>query len=249
METHLVVFTLANELYGAGISAISEIIKLQPITYVPRAPAFVEGVTNLRGKVLPVLDLRKRFGLAVAAASRESRIVVAEINNILVGMVVDAVNEVLRVPQEAVEPPSPVVTTVDSAFISGIAKVGTRLIILLDLEKVLRPDERTDLQQAFAPGAALAASAEAVVVPPVAAEEGAPPAPKPAVGAPEGPPAAAPAEEEPPTAESRPPTPEEGPPPAEAGRPPAKPKKRRGRKKASPPAVAPSPEESPRGTS
>jgi len=238
METHLVVFTLANEQYGVGISVISEIIKLQPITYVPRAPAFVEGVTNLRGKVLPVLDLRKRFGLTVAAASRESRIVVAEVNNILVGMVVDAVNEVLRVPQEAVEPPSPVVTTVDSAFISGIAKVGNRLIILLDLEKVLRPDERVDLQQAFAPGAALAASVAAVVVPPAAAE--------PAVGAPEAPPAppppaAAPAGEAPPPAAEQPPlpsTPEEGPPPAAESPPPARPKKRRGRKKTTPPAAA-----------
>ena len=256
METHLVVFTLANEQYGVGISVISEIIKLQPITYVPRAPAFVEGVTNLRGKVLPVLDLRKRFGLTVAAASRESRIVVAEINNILVGMVVDAVNEVLRVPQEAVEPPSPVVTTVDSAFISGIAKVGNRLIILLDLEKVLRPDERADLQQAFAPGAALAASAEAVVAPPTAAAEGAPRAPEPAVGAleelltPPPPLTAAPAEEEPPPAEEQAPPPalppaEEEPPPAAESQPPARPKKRRGRKKTAPPAVASPPEESP----
>jgi|GEM_PF-509084 len=147
MDNQLVVLCLAKELYGVGIAAVSEIIMLQPITYVPRAPAFVEGVTNLRGKVLPVIDLRKRFGLAQQPNTKETRIVVAEINHTLVGLIVDAVTQVLRVPAGAVEPPSPVVTTVDSAFISGIAKVGSQLIILLDLEKVLLPDEKADLQR------------------------------------------------------------------------------------------------------
>jgi purine-binding chemotaxis protein CheW len=147
MESHLVVFRLANEFYAVSIAAVSEIIMLQPITYVPRAPAFVEGVTNLRGKVLPVIDLRKRFGLPRGQDTKDTRIVVAEINHTLVGMVVDAVSQVLRVPEGAIEPPSPVVTTVDSAFISGIAKVANQLIILLDLEKILLPGEKADLQK------------------------------------------------------------------------------------------------------
>jgi len=146
MENQFVVFNLSNEHYGVSIAAVESIIKLQPITAVPCAPVFVEGVTNLRGKVLPVTDLRKRFGLPLAEPTKDTRIIVVEMNGNIVGMVVDAVSEVLRVPAEAVEPPSPIVTTVDSAFIMGIAKVGERLIILLDLEKVLSPQEKADLQ-------------------------------------------------------------------------------------------------------
>src|SRR5512137_2566710 len=120
MEDQLVVFDLANEFYGVSIAAVSEIIMLQPITYVPRAPAFVEGVTNLRGKVLPVIDLRKRFGLPAGEPTKSTRIVVTATNGVTVGMVVDAVSEVLRVSEQAIEPPSPIVTTVDSTFITGI---------------------------------------------------------------------------------------------------------------------------------
>ncbi len=151
MERQLVVFVLGKEHYGVSIAAVQEIVKLQPITFVPRAPAFVEGVTNLRGKVLPVIDLRKRFGLPVGEATKNTRIVVAEVGRAgsvgnTVGMLVDAVSQVLRVPETVIEPPSPLVTTIDSTFITGIAKVGERLIILLDLQKVLSPEERSDLQ-------------------------------------------------------------------------------------------------------
>jgi purine-binding chemotaxis protein CheW len=146
VENQLVVFALANEQYGVNISAVESIIKLQPITGVPHAPDFVEGVTNLRGTVLPVIDLRKRFSLPAEDATRETRIVVVEMDGETVGMVVDAVLEVLRVPEEAIEPPSPIVTTVDSAFIKGIAKVDERLIILLDLGQVLSVEEKADLQ-------------------------------------------------------------------------------------------------------
>ena len=146
MEDQLVVFTLAKEHYGVRIAVVESIIKLQPITAVPCSPAFVEGVTNLRGRVLPVIDLRKRFNLPAEESTRDTRIVVVEMSGTLVGMIVDAVSEVLRVPAESVEPPSPIMTTVDSAFITGIAKVGERLIILLDLEKVLSPEEKADLQ-------------------------------------------------------------------------------------------------------
>lgn len=146
MEHQLVVFDLAGEHYGVDIAAVEGIIKLQAITSVPHAPAFVEGVTNLRGKVLPVIDLRKRFGLPQTQPTKDSRIVVVEMNGATVGMVVDGVSEVLRVGAEAIEPPSPIVTTVDSAFIRGIAKVGERLVILLDLGKVLSAEESASLQ-------------------------------------------------------------------------------------------------------
>ena len=146
MESQLVVFDLANEHYGLDIGTVESIIKMQPITAVPRAPSFVEGVTNLRGTVLPVIDLRRRFGLPIQEDTKDTRIVVVEMNDSTVGMVVDGVSEVLRVDEEAIEPPSPIVTTVDSAFITGIAKLDERLVILLDMGKVLNGEEQADLQ-------------------------------------------------------------------------------------------------------
>ena len=162
MENQLVVFNLANEHYGVDIAAVDGIVKMQPITVVPHAPSFVEGITNLRGEVLPVIDLRKRFGLPQTDATKDTRIVNVEMDGTKVGMVVDAVTEVLRVSEEDIEPPSPLVTTVDgdaasltgghNAFITGIAKVEDgpddpgRLIILLDLVKVLSTEEQAELQ-------------------------------------------------------------------------------------------------------
>lgn len=146
MEKQLVVFDLANEHYGMDIAVVESIIKMQPITAVPRTPHFIEGVTNLRGAVLPVIDLRKRFALPVAEEDKDTRIVVVEMNEQTVGMVVDAVSEVPGVQEESIEPPPAIVTTLDSTFITGIAKDKERLIILLDLNQVLNADEQADLQ-------------------------------------------------------------------------------------------------------
>ena len=140
-EQQLVVLDLADEGYGVDISAVREIIRLQEITQVPRTPEFVEGVINLRGKVIPVVDLRKRFGLTVEAESQDNRIVVVDIGDQDIGGNVDAVREVLRIPTDSVEPPASVITTADSDYPLGIAKLESRLIILLDLRKVLSDDE------------------------------------------------------------------------------------------------------------
>ena len=145
-EQQLVVFQLAAELYGVEISRVHEIIRLQSVTRVPRAPAFVEGVITLRGKVTPVVDLRRRFGLPMADHTRSSRIVVLEIGDQVVGIIVDGVSEVLRVNTSTVEPPSPVVAGIDSEYLHGIAKVDERLVILLDLERVLAREERRALE-------------------------------------------------------------------------------------------------------
>jgi purine-binding chemotaxis protein CheW len=144
-EKQLVIFDLAKEAYGVDIAAVHEIIPLQAITKVPRAPDFVEGVINLRGKVIPVVDMRKRFGLTVSQRTKDSRIVVVDISNQEVGMVVDAVIEVLRIPSESVDPPSTVITTSDSTYLQGIAKLEDRLIILLDLEQILSISEKKKL--------------------------------------------------------------------------------------------------------
>jgi purine-binding chemotaxis protein CheW len=140
--TQLVVFQLGNELYGADISVVREVSPLQRVTRVPRTPKYIEGVTNLRGRVIPVVDLRRRLGLAVSAATKSTRIAVAELEGGQVGMVVDAVLEVLRVPASAIEPPSQLLSKVDAEYVQGVAKVDGRLIILLDLARVLQREER-----------------------------------------------------------------------------------------------------------
>lgn len=137
----LVTFSIGGEEFGVNILKVQEIIRTMEITKVPRAPEFVEGVINLRGKVIPIIDLRRRFGLAPKAHDKNTRIIVIEINNIIVGFVVDAVSEVLRIPASTVEPPPPVVAGVDSDYISGVGQLQDRLLIMLDLDKLLSSDD------------------------------------------------------------------------------------------------------------
>lgn len=147
MENQLVVFKLAQEHYGVDISVVDGIVKMQPVTHVPGAPAFIEGITNLRGEILPVIDLRKRFGLPAGEVTKDTRIVNVVIDGIKVGLIVDSVSEVLRVAEDNIEPPSPLITSIDAAFIAAIAKVGARLIILLDMNKVLSRSEQVELHK------------------------------------------------------------------------------------------------------
>jgi len=144
-DEQMVGLELAGEFYGVEISRIQEIIRMQPITSVPNGPAFVVGLTNLRGRVIPVMDLRARFSLDVSEPSRRSRIVVAEMGEHTVGLIVDAVSEVLRISPEMVEPPSSLVTSADSAYLRGVAKIDERLVLLLDLSHVLSTDEHAAL--------------------------------------------------------------------------------------------------------
>ena len=136
-ERQLVVFDLADEAYGVNIGSVREIIRMQEITQVPRTPDYVEGVINLRGKVIPVIDMRKRFGFPVAEHTKDTRIVVIDIGGADIGATVDAVTEVLRLGSDSIEPPSAVISTTDSDYLLGIAKLETRLIILLDLQRAL----------------------------------------------------------------------------------------------------------------
>lgn len=136
-EEQVVVFRLAEEWYGLDIGVVQEIIAWQPVTRVPRAPADVEGIINLRGHIIPVVDLRRRFGLEPAAPGREARIVVAELGERVVGLRVDGVSEVLRVPAGAIEPPTTAMAGIDSDFIRGVAKTEDRLIILLNPQRLL----------------------------------------------------------------------------------------------------------------
>jgi len=133
----LVTFRLGEEEFGVQILVVSEIIRLVQITQVPNAPEFIEGVINLRGKVLPVVGLRKRFKLPDAELNDDSRIIVMKLNGNEVGFLVDAVSEVLRIPESTVEEAPPVVAGIGSEYIEGVGKLHERLLILLNLEALL----------------------------------------------------------------------------------------------------------------
>ena len=143
----LVTFSIGEEEFGVDILKVQEIIRTMEITKVPRAQNFVEGVINLRGKVIPIIDMRRRFGLDSKAHDQHTRIIVIEINNMIVGFVVDSVSEVLRIPASTVEPPPPVVAGLESEYISGVGKLHDRLLILLDLDKLLSGEDMESLGQ------------------------------------------------------------------------------------------------------
>lgn len=142
-----VVFSLDNEHYGVDIFQVREIIRVPPVTQIPGAPEYVQGVINLRGGVIPIIDLRKRFGMEAGADDGDRRIVVVELGEQTVGMVVDGVSEVLGIDAALIEPPSPFIASAHSQAIEGIAKLREKLIILLDLEALLSGQEKERLKQ------------------------------------------------------------------------------------------------------
>jgi purine-binding chemotaxis protein CheW len=145
----LVIFRLGNEEFGVDILQAKEIERMiHEVTRVPRAPTFVEGVINLRGDIIPIVDLRKRFNMGDISIAPETRIIIVEIEGGLVGMVVDAVLEVSRIPVSAIEAAPSITRGVDAYFLSGVANVEERLIILLNLERVLTVEEVQELVKA-----------------------------------------------------------------------------------------------------
>ncbi len=142
----LVTFHVGDEEFGVNILDVREINRMMEVTRVPHAPPFVEGVINLRGQVIPVVDLRKRFGLEPQQRDRNTRIVVVELGEKVVGFTVDSVSEVLRVPGSLVEPPPPIVGTVEREYLKGVVKLEDRLLILLDLYRLLGRDEAAELE-------------------------------------------------------------------------------------------------------
>lgn len=136
-EEQLVTFGLGSEEFGIDIMLVQEIIRIPPITRVPKAPSYVEGVINLRGNVIPVVSLRNRFGMEHAEETDLSRIIVLQVHNKVFGIRVDAVTEVLRLDTDSIEPPPPVALGMDSHYIRGVGKIGERLLILLDLDQIM----------------------------------------------------------------------------------------------------------------
>ena len=147
MERQIVVFELGNESFGIDIANVEGIVKMQEITQVPKAPDYMEGITSLRGSVLSVINLQKRFGMPEQAKTNDTRIVVVQVEKLKVGMVVGGVSEVLTLDEAVIEPPPAMISSATQAFITGVAKVDSRLIIMLDLEKVLSDKEKNVLEK------------------------------------------------------------------------------------------------------
>ena len=145
-ELQLVTFRLANEEYGLPITKVQEINRLVPVTKLPQTPSFMEGIINLRGRIIPVIDLRKRFAMAVTAHDDDTRIIIVEINGQILGVTVDAVTEVVRLSTSNIEPP-PATVAVDLQYIDGVGKMDERLIILLNIDKVLTDQEERTVKQ------------------------------------------------------------------------------------------------------
>lgn len=141
----LVTFNLGEEEFGVDILHVKEIIRMMEITKVPKSPEFVDGVINLRGHVIPIIDLRKRFSMGTREHDKNTRISVVELGDSVVGFVVDSVHEVLRIPSGTVEPPPAVVAGIDADYISGVGKLDDRLLILLELQKLLSLEEKRAL--------------------------------------------------------------------------------------------------------
>jgi len=151
-ELQIVGFRVGRESFGVPIAVIHEIVRVPEITAVPDAPGCVEGVINLRGKIVSIVDLRKRFGVREVASHKKNRILVAEVEGRLVGLVVDAASEVLKVPPSDVDPP-PNVFDAELNYVTGVAKHKGRLIILVDLMRVLHKGELRPVADAAAASA------------------------------------------------------------------------------------------------
>ncbi len=149
-SAQLVSFRLAREEYGIEITKVQEIILLGQITRVPQTPDFIKGLINLRSTVIPVVDLRLRFGLAAEEPTDETRIMVVNVGGKTLGVVVDAVSEVLRVSPEQIVPPPPTVAGVGHEYLTGLVKLDNRLLILLNIDKILGDDETAAMDAVMA---------------------------------------------------------------------------------------------------
>jgi len=145
-ERQLVVFRLNEEEFGVEITDVREIVKPRHITRLPHVEDYIEGVTNLRGEVIPVICLRKRFGIPKQEDTQDTRIIIFEVDDNQVGFIVDAVTETLRLPEDAVEPPPSSIAGLRADYLAGVGKLDDRLLILLEVDKILSSEEQIQLQ-------------------------------------------------------------------------------------------------------
>lgn len=145
-EIQLVTFIINNAEYSININNIIQIIKYIPVSPLPNAPAFIKGVINLSGKVIPVVDLRERFFRQVSTNTKRTRIIIAIVQNKKIGLIVDSVTDVIGLSLNQVEPPLPVISGLKVEFIEGIAKLKNKLIIIINIQKILTSNEKIILQ-------------------------------------------------------------------------------------------------------
>jgi purine-binding chemotaxis protein CheW len=146
-ELQVVGFRIGRETFGLPISMVREIVRVPDITSVPNAPDYIEGVINLRGRIIPVVDLRKRFGEKSPEPSKKNRIVVVEIGARAIGLIVNSASEVLRIPPSEIEDPHNVLPDGELNYITGVGKLKGRLVILLDLDRILQRAELRGLSE------------------------------------------------------------------------------------------------------
>lgn len=146
-DIKVIIFRLKKEEYGVDVRQVNSIERMEHITRVPNTPPFVKGVINLRGVVIPIVDLRKRFGIEEKDYNDSTRIIIVNVEDMEVGLIVDAANDVVDLPAGTIEPPPKVVGGVESKYLRGVAKLSNRLLILLNLDKVLSPEEIKQLEK------------------------------------------------------------------------------------------------------
>ncbi|EFM13079.1 CheW protein [Paenibacillus curdlanolyticus YK9] len=147
-ELKVIVFALGQEEYGIEVDKVRTIERMQPITRVPKTPTFIKGVINLRGIVIPVLDLRGRFGLNETEPTENSRIIIVAANEMEVGFIVDSANDVIDIDSDTIDSPPEVVGGIQAKYLQGIAKIGDkRLLVMLNLSEVLNKNEIMQLEQ------------------------------------------------------------------------------------------------------
>lgn len=141
-DIQLILFTLNGVEYALNIAHVMEIIKLVPLTILPEAPKFIKGVLNLRSKVIPIIDLRERFGIEHKEHTKKTRVIIAKLQNSEIGIIVDSVTEVINIKADTIEPPLPVLDGVRLEFIEGIAKFLKRLIMIINIDRILSSGEK-----------------------------------------------------------------------------------------------------------
>lgn len=162
-----VVFAIGKEFYGVSIESVQEIVQVPDVTALPDAPGFLEGVINLRGRIVPVMDLRTRLRLPRQERSKTSRVLIVQSRGTVMGLLVDAVHEVRKLPAEAVEAPPEMISAVGIEYITGVAKAGDRLIVFLDLDKIVSVEDMKKIEAAGADRAS--AESQSLLLTPVQA--------------------------------------------------------------------------------
>ena len=148
----LISFTVGAEEYGLELLRVKEVIRMRQITWLPKAPSCVKGIINLRGDVIPIVDLRDRFGLQPQEQTAMTRVVVVEVEGMPVGMVVDSASQVVRVPADQFDPPPTAMGEVSRDFITAVGKMGDKLVSMIDVDRILKPEEMSQISGSLEAG-------------------------------------------------------------------------------------------------